>query len=805
MSREPRIFLESRAAVGDFTGAGHLYLVKRNVTVQEDGTYDNIYQPGTEEQYESPELQDLYDHVIQGSVHWIIVSRQLEVNALPLARTTDGYGESETPADRHSSDITAAVLAGSGTTSVEAAWASMVAYAGNIHDAAYDYELPLIRGGVFFGVADNEHVHLANSGATILSVLNHVGVDIRTITTANGADLYLTSIFEYQFPGASDDFQPTLLGQGDVGEIIASPNQESGLLILGRDDVNDIITGTQFQDHYFGEQEANYSTTNDLVTYERLPYDLEDLTGLIVRVQQENLSSIPFSTEPWGLYGVNIGAEGPDFLYGIEEVRLTEFADTVILTEESFEGGLAGSVDPLIIDVDAHDPDRGEDADPDANALGDQIDVTSLTLGIAADLRDPDEQFVATLLGAPGSRFAATKGAVGNKKFVDDVVSFADVGGPALPAPDFGSTRRIDFKNAENITGTDQNDIILGLDFSQLAEADRVAVELDLGEGNDFATTAGGYGDVLGGAGDDVLVALDPVYAPEVAATETTPGQGEQRLRLDGGVGNDFVFTKGGEKALTVGGEGRDWIWNRSQGGVIYGDTFSGVSATPDGDGTLVAVDYDDPANADNFWWWPDTTIKDAQRNDVLQFFGLPLTGGVQGLPLIAGGGAAALFTPSAGLFSDDAFNNEQGHFFVDNFLVSMNYVFKKDADGNNTLYVVNALDGLMGLFSDVSFEQTSDGSNIRGAMTVENYTITYSAWGFGLNEAVEQGITGDLNMVFKLENKFLAALAWLPPTPGLGGLGKLLPLIDEAASLKAANDNAGPVLKDLFQAAKVA
>ncbi len=180
--------------------------------------------------------------------------------------------------------------------------------------------------------------------------------------------------------------------------------------------------------------------------------------------------------------------------------------------------------------------------------------------------------------------------------------------------------------------------------------------------------------------------------------------------------------SQAGEPSVTVvGGEGRDWIWNRSAGGELYGDTFSGVSATPDEDGNPVAVDYDDPANADNFWWWPDTTIKDAQRNDVLQFFGLPLTGGVQGLPLIAGGGAAALFTPSAGLFSDDAFNNEQGHFFVDNFLVSMNYVFKKDADGNNTLYVVNALDGLMGLFSDVSFEQTSDGSNIRGAMTPAN------------------------------------------------------------------------------------
>ncbi len=324
--------------------------------------------------------------------------------------------------------------------------------------------------------------------------------------------------------------------------------------------------------------------------------------------------------------------------------------------------------------------------------------------------------------------------------------------------------------------------ILLAEDYQALANIKAVFG----GEGDDFIAADAGVLEIRGEAGDDLLIATNALYAPAVAGDDDTPPQPEQRVTIDGGSDNDAVVALFGEKALTVGGEGRDWIWNRSAGGELYGDTFSGVSATPDGDGNPVAVDYDDPANADNFWWWPDTTIKDAQSNDVLQFFGLPLTGGVQGLPLIAGGGAAALFTPSAGLFSDDAFNNEQGHFFVDNFLVSMNYVFKKDADGNNTLYVVNALDGLMGLFSDVSFEQTSDGSNIRGAMTVENYTITYSAWGFGLNEAVEQGITGDLNMVFKLENKFLAALAWLPPTPGLGGLGKLLPLIDEAASLKA-------------------
>ena len=45
MTLEARIFLESRPAVSTITGAGHLYLVKRFVDVQPDGSYVNIYRP----------------------------------------------------------------------------------------------------------------------------------------------------------------------------------------------------------------------------------------------------------------------------------------------------------------------------------------------------------------------------------------------------------------------------------------------------------------------------------------------------------------------------------------------------------------------------------------------------------------------------------------------------------------------------------------------------------------------------------------------------------------------------------------
>ena len=45
MTLEARIFLESRTAVFGLAPAGHLYLVKRYVDVDENGNYENIYRP----------------------------------------------------------------------------------------------------------------------------------------------------------------------------------------------------------------------------------------------------------------------------------------------------------------------------------------------------------------------------------------------------------------------------------------------------------------------------------------------------------------------------------------------------------------------------------------------------------------------------------------------------------------------------------------------------------------------------------------------------------------------------------------
>jgi hypothetical protein len=295
------------------------------------------------------------------------------------------------------------------------------------------------------------------------------------------------------------------------------------------------------------------------------------------------------------------------------------------------------------------------------------------------------------------------------------------------------------------------------------------------------------WGDRAGNGGDDFLVG----FAPEaVEAGEAFDPQNpnsaiadrEYVLTLDGGAGNDFIVTIGGEKAVTIGGNGRDWIFNTSTNGVLYGDTIDGRS--PDG------TDLGGRENSDNFWWWPSTTIMDARPNDVLKFFGFPLTGGTNNIPfLVSGALGLAGFSSAPGLVL------AKSPLYFDNILVFMTYVKIGD-----DLYVTNMFDGLASLFGNYEFGEAtqSDGNggtetvNIRGAMRIKDYEDVTSAWGVAiLNATIRDiaaggGTLGDLGMVFKNANPALAILQILP-LPGLGGIGKVLGLIDEVTNLAAA------------------
>ena len=188
MTTERRIFLESKpvGAIGPFNiGAGHLYLVFRDVT------FDNG---------EVIAVVNQTDSVIRGGPAGYMGNySDLATETGFLRDSGDAYGlpngtsPNVTPEDRSSLDITALLLASGVYSDAHAAWAGMTDFA-NALSGEYRYELPTMGGGI----------HTSNSNATILSVLNHAGLDVRSIENADGSG-YVDDIIYFGHPGADND------------------------------------------------------------------------------------------------------------------------------------------------------------------------------------------------------------------------------------------------------------------------------------------------------------------------------------------------------------------------------------------------------------------------------------------------------------------------------------------------------------------------------------------------------------------------------------------------------------------------
>jgi hypothetical protein len=585
MTLQVRIFLESRPAVSLVPNAGHLYLVKRYVDVQPDGSYVNVYRPG-------PDSDPLADQIIQGTVSFTTLGPLLVNAGTSLSNSSSGTGYT-TPFDMNSVDITQSVLASGGFASVDAAWSSMGGYAAGIGAVGYDYETP-----------DGFDNHMSNSGATILSVLNSINLDIRTLRAPNGADLYLTSFYSYQFPGASDAYEPTLLGQGSIQTIVASASQQSGLRILGRDTVDDILIGTKFVDRYYGEQEASYSATNDTVSFARLPSDLGLATGLQdIKIKQEDLSSVPGVTEPVGVYGVNQDATKADLLYGIENVLLTAKSDRVIIEnpETVFQSKI------LI--------DGGEDSSPST------ADPTS------ADVLD----------------FSAALGQV--------VIRNARDGSQAIelysPSNDATNLR---FQNFEYIKATAFDDI---LNLKKMAAGGPLStvvpppvngvVQLSDQQKSDAAWAA--FHTALAPPSVPRTV-YDAAYNTLVAALSTLKPY-QQHLQIDGGAGGDIIIGADVGVSDIYGGDGDDYLFSGQYGSNIYGGIGKDRLISDGVDSHLTGG-----AGNDLFILSNRATVTDASKQgdqDYAAWGGLVLTGGVNQWWMEGG---FAYFSPATSLIS---------------------------------------------------------------------------------------------------------------------------------------------------------
>ena len=229
------------------------------------------------------------------------------------------------------------------------------------------------------------------------------------------------------------------------------------------------------------------------------------------------------------------------------------------------------------------------------------------------------------------------------------------------------------------------------------------------------------------------------------------------------------------------------------------------------------------PSNGDQIWYAPDTTIFDPQKDDILTFYGVPLTGGDGGAGSV--GLAVGLAFPSdiiASVVSNSfAFyalvNDSVGllRTYYDTFLPFIAYVFRGDGnsfaasyDGAN-MEVVNLTDVLWKIAtgSDVNQIVNTDGNTITltGTQFVRNFDLDFSSTndldgkfgplGLGIGggfESVGRSIeddVGDFGMLFNYPSPLATILGGIggvasniiKATPAVGMLVRVLDTVNTA------------------------
>jgi hypothetical protein len=335
------------------------------------------------------------------------------------------------------------------------------------------------------------------------------------------------------------------------------------------------------------------------------------------------------------------------------------------------------------------------------------------------------------------------------------------------------------------ITGTDANEQFFGQNNAYI----------DAGGGNDElyakdTTTA------LGGDGNDVLVGANATFIPAGSPIDpANPSAGvaatDLQMTLDGGSGNDWVVEVGGVKAVTVGGLGRDFIFNGSVGGIIWGDVENSIldvatdtryylQPATDSNGNPIpgaapqqVYIADDSSNADNFVWSPNTTIEDPQYSDIITFFGIPLVGGTDN-------GGVGLSLAGFGLVGDaiaaaQIFKAPINSIYVDQFLPFITYKFVEETSGPNAgaydLVIGNVFQGFLDATEAVlGGSGSSLDAALRQYIGVQVVKDFVPAMDDGRPPGSYTGLgqftaQGKLGLVFKKTNPIQIILDLLPPT----------------------------------------
>ncbi|WP_371226358.1 beta strand repeat-containing protein [Roseovarius sp. 2305UL8-3] len=471
----PRIYLEAKEVFTEILGVsvgtnhGHLYLVLRDDSNPTD----------------TPE-------VIRGGVP-IEGGTKLDIEIGSLATSQDAYDRGTPQNERFSIDITDLIPGGVG------AWNSLSSFAVGL-DGAYQYDIAGAPGTNVDGGP------IANSNSTILTVLNTVGVDVRELVERSDFGHFGSQYAGVNYFGNS---YGTLLGSGSEEWIIAnSALGDQGLVLLGREDFNDGMIGTNSDDFYYGQggddfayaglgsdyldggENADNSADSDTLSYQGID------TGVTI-----NLLTAATNDAAAVFQATEIGAtEWTDTFTNFENLILsTKHYDEVLFDPEMFNLNVIDAGGSL--------------------EKGDLLDGLGLDGGITVNLQGVNDDPGAITLGS-------------------DTLSIS---------------------NFDNVIGTDHVDNITGSDTGNTIDGGAGNDVIDGGLGHDSLFGGLGSDEIEGGDGADLLFD-NAVNLPEdgqPADFELIAYDGTGNDTLNGGAGADVLVHSGGVDVFN-GGAGND-------------------------------------------------------------------------------------------------------------------------------------------------------------------------------------------------------------------------------------------------------